>query len=112
MDTKFIIVAQRQLDEAVAAIESAHSSRVTPAARMLLQALVVEATTTREAEWRSRANIMLEAYGSEAKVGQQLRESLNAILHQAWLDQRGEFITTRDILSAIQKKWCGIFPIC
>lgn len=107
-----MITAQRQLDEAVSSIETQHGKRVTPAGRMLLQALLMEALTTRESEWRTRGNVMIEAYGSEGVVGKQLRDSFGVVLHQAWLDQSGDIITTRDILSAIQKKWCGIFPIC
>ncbi len=112
MDAKFIIRAQQQLDEAIASIEKAYSKRVTPAARIMLQAILVEALTTRESEWRNRGQIMLEAYGSEEQMGRKINESFSTVLRQAYMEQSGDFITTRDVLAAIQNKWCGIFPIC
>jgi hypothetical protein len=112
MDAKYIAIAQQQLDETVVEIERAHGKRVTPAARIMLEALLLESITTRESEWRSRGNVLFEAYGADAKVSNVVRESFRVVLNQAYVDQTGDFITTRDLLTAIQKKWCDIFPIC
>jgi hypothetical protein len=105
MDTKFIVAAQRQL-------ENEKKKQVTPAARIMLEAILIESLTTRESEWLTRPKISLGSYGSENQLSASLAASLNTVLDQACNDQSGEFITTRDVLSAIQKKWCGIFPIC
>src|SRR4051812_27189219 len=109
MDQKIILAAKQQLDLSIAKIES--KKPLTPAARIMLEAIVLESLTARESEWKGK-NILLEAYGSEASVRAQLSNSLNEVLSQAYIDQQGDWITTRDLLSAIQKKWCGIFPIC
>jgi hypothetical protein len=112
MDAKFIAVAQLELDKSISEIERARGKRVSPAARIMLEAILLESLTTREAEWRTRGQILFEAYGAESRVSAAISEAFGTVLTQAYYDQSGDFITTRDILSAINKKWCGIFPIC
>lgn len=112
MDIRHMVAAQRQLDEAVAAIESSKNKRLTPAARVMLEALLLEAVTTREGEWPERAGVTFSAYGSEVLVAARVRESLNVLLQESYIKQTGDFITTRDIMLAAQSKWCGIFPFC
>jgi hypothetical protein len=110
MEAKFVIAAQRQLDESIQKIEQ--KKRLTPAARIMLQAILLESLTTRESEWKSRGNVIFDSNVSENQLANTIRRSFDAVLDQAYLDQSGDFITTRDILSAVQKKWCDIFPFC
>ena len=51
MGPKAILEAQKNLDDAISNIEKTHNKRVTPAARMMLQAILLESMSTREAEW-------------------------------------------------------------
>jgi len=104
--------AQRQLDQSVATVEKAHGKQLTPAARMMLQAILVESLTTRESEWRERAGVLLEAAGAEAQIQRKMNESFGILLEESWMKQSGDYITTRDLLAAANSKWCNIFPIC
>lgn len=107
-----MMVAQRQLDQSISAIEATHSKPLTPAARMMLQAILVESLTTRESEWRVRAGIILESVDADTQIRTKLNESFGILLQESWLKQSGDYITTRDLLAAVQSKWCNIFPIC
>ncbi len=112
MNQKLLASAQRQLDESIDHTEKMHQKQLTPAAKIMLNAILLESLTSREGEWALRASVMLESYGAETRASAVIKESFSAVLSQAYIDQTGDFITTRDLLSAIQKKWCGIFPIC
>lgn len=112
MDPRIIVGAQRALHEEISRIEREKNRTVTPAARIILEALLLESLTTRESDWRTRANLTFEAAGSANAISDRIRQSFSEVLTQAWIDQSGEFITAKDVLSAIQKKWCNIFPIC
>lgn len=112
MDAKFVIKARRQLTESISSFEAQKGKTLTPAARIMLEAILMESLTTRESEWRTRGEVLTEAYGSVDKLGNRVSQSFGSLLEAAYLEQAGDFVTTRDLLAAAQKKWCNIFPIC
>jgi hypothetical protein len=112
MELRFIIAARQELDSLINRTESEQNKRLSPAARNLLQAIMDEALTTRENEWRTRAQVLFDSYGSDRQFSGIIRESFGKVLSEMRVDREVSWITTRDILESIQRNWCGVFPVC